>query len=249
MKKKALTAAFPHTIPVLAGYLFLGIAYGIYMRVSGFSFLYPTITALVIFGGSLEFVCVSMLLAPFAPVQTFIMAVMIQARHLFYGLAMLDKYKNTGLKKFYLIYSLSDETFSVNCSADIPEGADKGWFYFFVSLLDQSYWVFGAFLGSVAGSYLNFDTKGLSFVMTAMFTAIFCDQWLKEKRHYTAWIGLGAAALCLTLFGADSFLIPSMLCMLVLLTVFRRPIEKSYSAAEEVCADLSLSKAEKGAGK
>lgn len=133
----ALKAAFPHTIPIFAGFLFLGMTYGVYMRTSGFSFWYPMIMSVVIFGGSLEFVATSMLLAPFAPVQVFLTAVMIQARHLFYGISMLDKYKGTGWKKPYLIYAMCDETFSVNYTAEIPEGVDRGWFYFFVSLLDE----------------------------------------------------------------------------------------------------------------
>ena len=137
VKTKAFKAAFPHTVPILAGFLFLGAAYGILMRTKGFSFVYPMIMSVTIFGGSLEFVTVSMLLSSFAPLETLILTLMIQSRHLFYGLAMLDKYKGTGLKKLYLIFGMCDETFSVNCTADIPEGVDKGWFYYFVTLLNE----------------------------------------------------------------------------------------------------------------
>lgn len=226
-RRKALASAFPHTIPILMGFLFLGMAYGIYMQVSGFSAIYPVVMAMVIFGGSLEFVAVSMLLGVFAPVQTFLVALMIQARHLFYGIAMLDKYKNTGLKKVYLIFAMCDESFSINCSVEVPEGVDKGWFYFFVSLLDQSYWVTGALLGSILGNIIPFPTEGLDFVMTAMFVVIFLEQWLKEKQHITAAIGVLASTACLLVFGADSFLIPSMVCILTLLTLLRKPIEKA----------------------
>ena len=227
IRRKAFAAAFPYTIPIFAGFWFLGITYGIYMNVSGFSFWYPMLMGLTIFGGSLEFVAVSMLLGAFAPLQTLIMTLMIQARHLFYGIAMLDKLKGTGWKKPYLIFGLCDETFSINCSAEIPEGVDKGWFMFFVTLLNQIYWVSGAALGGILGSFITFDTKGLDFVMTAMFVVIFLEQWMKEKRHYTAFIGLFASAACLAVFGADSFMIPTMACILVLLTVFRKPIEKA----------------------
>ena len=134
---KALRAAFPHTIPIFAGFWFLGLAYGIYMNVSGFSFVYPMLMSLTIFGGSLEFVAVTMLLAPFAPVQTFIMTLLIQARHLFYGISMLDKFKDMGWKRFYLIFGMCDETFSINYTANIPEDVDKGWFMFFVTLLNH----------------------------------------------------------------------------------------------------------------
>ena len=169
---------------------------------------------------------VSMLLAPYAPVQCFLMALMIQARHLFYGIAMLDKFKGLGWKKPYLIYGMCDETFSINCSAEIPEGIDRGWFYFFVTLLNQFYWVASATLGGVLGSFIHFNTEGLDFVMTAMFVVIFLEQWLKEKHHASEWIGLAASVGCLLLFGADNFLVPTMICILAALTALRRPLEK-----------------------
>ena len=205
--RKALAAAFPHTIPILAGFLFLGMAYGIYMNVSGFSFWWPMLMGLTIYGGSLEFVTVTMLLGSFAPVQTFAMTLMIQARHLFYGISMLEKYKGTGWKKFYLIFGMCDESFSINYTAEVPEGVDRGWFMFFVTLLNQCYWVSGAALGGLLGSFIPFDTEGLDFVMTALFVVIFLDQWMKEKKHYTALTGLGASAACLLIFGADGFMI------------------------------------------
>lgn len=222
---KAFQAAFPHTIPIFAGFWFLSFAYGIYMNTSGFSFWYPMLMSLTIFGGSLEFLAVSMLLSPFAPLQVFLMSFMIQARHLFYGISMLEQYKNTGLKKYYLIFGLCDETFSLNYTAKIPAGVDEGWFYFFVTLLNQFYWVSGATVGGLLGSVLHFNTKGLDFVMTAMFVVIFLDQWLKEKHHAGAWIGLASAVLCLLIFGADHFIVPTMICILVLLTAFRKPLE------------------------
>lgn len=227
MRRKALKAAFPHTIPILAGFWFLGMTYGIYMNVSGFSFWYPMLMSLIIFGGSLEFVAVMLLMSPFAPVQTLLMALVIQARHLFYGIAMLDRFKGLGWKKIYLIFGLCDETFSINCTAEIPEGVDRGWFMFFVTLLNQCYWVSAATVGGLIGSLLSFDTTGLEFVMTAMFVVIFMEQWMKEKKHYTALIGLGSALICRLGFGADSFMIPTMLCMVVGLTALQKPIEKA----------------------
>lgn len=223
--KKAFRCAFPYTIPIFAGFWFLGIAYGIYMNVSGFSFVYPLIMSAVIFGGSLEFVTVSMLLSPFAPLQVFLMALMIQARHLFYGITMLDKFKGLGWKKYYLIFGMCDETFSINCAAEIPEDVDRGWFYFWVTLLNRLYWISGATIGGLLGNLIHFDTKGLDFVMTAMFVVIFMEQWLKEKRHTSEWIGLGASIGCLIVFGADNFMIPTMICILILLTVFRRSMD------------------------
>ena len=175
LRIKAFRAAFPYTIPIFAGFWFLGLAYGIYMNVSGFSFLYPMLMSLTIFGGSLEFVAITMLLSPFAPLQTFIMTLMIQVRHLFYGIAMLERYKGLGWKRAYLIFGMCDETFSINYTAKIPEGVDRGWFLFFVTLLNHFYWVFGATLGGIAGSFLRFNTEGVDFVMTAMFVVIFLE--------------------------------------------------------------------------
>ena len=227
----ALRCAFPYTIPIFAGFAFLGMTYGIYMRVSGFGFWYPMLMSLLIFGGSLEFVAVSMLLAPFAPLQTFIMTLMLQARHLFYGIAMLDRFKGTGWKKPYLIFGMCDETFSINCSAEIPPEIDRGWFYFFVTLLNQLYWVGSATLGGLLGSLITLRTEGLSFVMTAMFVVIFLDQWGKDKQHASALIGLAASALCLQLFGADGFLIPTMVCILAALLLLRKPLETREGGA------------------
>lgn len=229
MRRKALKAAFPCTIPIMTGFIFLGAAYGIYMNASGFSFVYPLFMSMLIYGGSLEFVAVEMLMSPFAPLQVFIMALLIQARHLFYGLSMLDKFKGTGWKKFYLIYGMCDETFSVNYTADIPEDVDRGWFMFFVTLLNQFYWVASATTGGIIGSLLKINTDGISFVMTAMFVVIFIDQWLKEDNHISSLIGLGVSLICLLIFGANSFMIPTMITIVVLLTVLRPKLEKEES--------------------
>ena len=229
---RALKCAFPHTIPIFAGFCFLGMTYGIYMKVSGFAFWYPMLMSLVIYGGSLEFVAVSMLLAPYAPMQAFLMTLMIQARHLFYGIAMLDKFRGMGWKKPYIIFGMCDETFSINCTAEIPEDVDRGWFYFFVTLLNQIYWVLGATAGGLVGGLIRFNTEGLDFVMTAMFVVIFLEQWRKEKRHDSAAVGMAASVVCLAIFGADNFLIPTMVCILAVLTALRRPLEQKEADAQ-----------------
>ena len=168
-----------------------------------------------------------MLLSPFAPVQVFIMTLLIQARHLFYGISMLDKYKGMGWKKGYLIFGMCDETFSINYTAEIPDGVDKGWFFFFVTLLNHFYWFSGATIGGLVGSLLKFDTTGISFVMTAMFVVIFLEQWLKGKHHAASWIGLLVSVVCLVCFGADSFLIPTMAAILLILLLCRRKLERT----------------------
>ena len=233
VKLRALRAAFPHTVPILTGFLFLGMTYGVYVASLGFSWIYPTLMAMTIYAGSMEFVTANMLLGAFNPLQAFVMTLMVNARHLFYGLAMLDRFRGLGWKKLYLIFGMCDETFSVTCSTRAPEGVDEGWFMTFVTLLDQLYWVMGAALGGLCGSLLTLNTEGLDFVMTAMFTVIFLNQWEKDRQHYSALIGLAAPLACLVFFGSGSFLLPSMGCILILLLALRRPIEKAESPAEE----------------
>lgn len=229
--KKALFAAFPNTIPILAGFLFLGMTYGIYMNVSGFSFWYPCLMSLTIFAGSVEFVAVNLLLGAFHPIQALAMTLMLNARHLFYGISMLDRFRGLGLKKIYLIFGMCDETFSINYTAEIPPDVDRGWFMFFVTLLNHLYWFAGATLGGIFGSFITFNTEGLDFVMTAMFVVIFLEQWLKEERHESSLLGIGLSVLSLIAFGADGFLIPAMLSILAVLTLLRRPLEKTKGGA------------------
>ena len=221
VRKKAFRAAFPHTIPIFAGFWFLGMTYGIYMQVSGFSFWYPMLMSLFIFAGSMEFVAVNLLLGAFDPLQALAMTLMINARHLFYGISMLDRYRGQGWKKIYLIFGMCDESFSINYTAEIPEDVDSGWFMLFVTLLNHFYWFFGATLGGVFGSFIHFNTEGLDFVMTAMFVVIFLEQWMKEKKHISAVVGILLSLLCLTAFGADNFVIPAMLAIFVSLTLLQ----------------------------
>lgn len=225
IKRRALRAAIPHTLPILAGFLFLGMTYGVLMNVSGFSFWYPMLMSLIIFAGSIEFVTVNMLLGAFNPLQALAMTLMINARHLFYGISMLDKYRGTGLKKIYLIFGLCDESFSINYTAEIPRDVDRGWFMFFVTLLNHFYWFLGSTLGGIFGAFIHFNTEGLDFVMTAMFVVIFLEQWLKESRHESALVGLGVTLACRIAFGADNFIIPSMLLILGILTLLQKPLE------------------------
>ncbi|MBQ4065427.1 MAG: AzlC family ABC transporter permease [Clostridia bacterium] len=213
----ALKAAFPKTIPILAGFLFLGMTYGIYARVSGLPLWFPILMSVTVFAGSMEFVAVGLLLGGFHPLLALGMTLMINARHLFYGLSMLDKYRGMGWKQFYLIFGMCDESFSVNCSAEAPDGIDRSWFMFFVTLLNQSYWITGATLGSLLGSLVSFSTEGIDFVMTAMFVVIFLEGWLKETSHVSSLLGLGVTLLCRVLFGVDLFLLIAMPVILAVL--------------------------------
>lgn len=223
--KTALRAASPHTVPIFAGFWFMGIAYGLLMNKSGFSFYWSMLMAMTIFSGSVEFVAVKLLLSPFNLVQSFVIALFICARHLFYGISMLDRFKGMGWKKFPLIYGMCDETFSVNYTARVPQGVDHGWFMLWVTVLDYTYWVTGAALGGIFGTWVSFSTKGLDFVMTAMFVVIFMEQWMKEKRHAASIMGIVISAVCLVIFGSNNFVVPSMAFMLLMFMSLRSKLE------------------------
>lgn len=221
MKRKAFRAALPYTLPICAGFLFLGISYGFLMRSKGFPAIYPMLMSLFIFAGSMEFVTVNLLLSSFNPLYALALSLMVNARHLFYGVSMLEKYRNTGLKKFYLIYGMCDESFTINCTVS-PAGVDKGWFMFFVTLLNHIYWVAGATLGALLGNMIHFDTTGIEFVMTALFVVMFMNQWNETEHHSSALAGLGCSLLCLVVFGSESFIIPAMLLIIFYFVLARQ---------------------------
>lgn len=224
--KEAFAAAFPKTIPVMTGYIFLGIAFGILLSVEGYGPGWAFLMSLFIYAGSMQFVAVTLLAAAFNPVLALGMTLMINARHLFYSISMLDKFKNTGKLKPYLIFGLTDETFSVLCGIDAPENVDKKWFMFFVTILDQCYWVTGSVIGGFIGSALSFNIPGLDFVLTALFVVIFVGQWLETKEHMPALIGLLCALICRLIFGASNFIIPSMIAILVCFIAAKKPLER-----------------------
>ncbi|QHQ61831.1 branched-chain amino acid ABC transporter permease [Anaerocolumna sedimenticola] len=224
-KIKALRAAFPLTIPVFTGYIILGTAYGILLNSKGYSYLWAALTSIFIYAGSMQFVSVSLLAAGFHPLYACFMTLMVNARHLFYGISMLSKFQGIGKKKPYLILGLTDETFSILCSTQPPDGVDKGWFLFFITLLNQIYWVSGSILGSILGSFLHFNTKGIDFVLTALFVVIFINQWKSAPNHMPVLIGLSASVICRILFGSANFIIPSMIVILLSVTIFQNKIE------------------------
>lgn len=225
LRKKALRHAFRESLPIMAGYGFLGFTYGVYMHELGFSFVYPMLLAITVYAGSAEFLLGNMLLGSFHPMQAFLVVLMVNARHLFYGLSMLDRYKGLGWKKFFLVFGMSDETFAMTSVARIPEGVDRGWYLLWLTWLDEGYWVVGATVGGLLGALMPFDFKGLEFVLTAMFAAIFADNWLREKSHASSVSGLVIAGFCLVLFGSDNFIVPSMALMMLFLLVMKKKME------------------------
>ena len=220
-KLHALKAAFPGTIPVMTGFLFLGMAFGIMLEAKGYGFIWCLLMSGCIYAGSMQYVAITLLTTAFAPVAAFLMTLMVNARHLFYGLAMLDKFKGTGKMKPYLIFGLTDETFSILCTTEPPEGVSRNWFMFFTTLLNQCYWVAGSLIGSVLGSVISFNTKGLDFVLTALFIVIFTGQWQGSEDHLPAIIGIVVTVACRIFFGSSSFLIPAMIGILACLLLLK----------------------------
>ena len=222
LRRKAFKAALPRTLPILVGFAFLGMSYGLLMRSKGFSFIYPMFMSMFIFAGSMEFVTANLLLADFNPIYAFLLALMVNARHLFYGISMLEKFDGTGWKKPYLIFGMCDETSSINCTADLPPDVDKGWFMFFVTLLNQIYWVVSSTVGSLLGYVIHFNTKGIEFVMTALFVVMFLGQWDKKENRVPALVGLIGTAVCLPIFGSKYFIVPAMVLIVAAFAVGKK---------------------------
>ena len=221
MREKLWRAAFAQTLPVLAGYLFLGFAYGVLMRHAGFSPLWAVGMSIFVYAGSMQYAAVPVLTGAFDPAGALLLSIMVNARHMFYGVSMLGRYRRAGKWAPYLIFSLTDETFSVNVAAKVPQGVDETAFYAAASALDHAYWVGATLLGAMLGGVLTLEVKGIEFVMTALFVTIFTDQWLNAKRHGPALLGLAGAAVCLAVFGAANFMLPAMALITGALLIWR----------------------------
>lgn len=229
----AAKAALPYSAPMIAGFLFLGIAYGVYMKALGFDVWFPLFMAALIYAGSVEFIVATALVGAFAPISVLLVTLMVSGRQIFYGIAMLEKYgAHLGKKRWYLISTLVDESFSLNYMAKVPEHLDKGWYYFFVSLYLHFYWVLGAVIGSLAGDVLPVNLKGVEFAMTALFLVIFAENWLKEKSHEASLLGLGIALFCLVTVGKEHFLIPTLFGIWAVLTLRRPKLESKITRLE-----------------
>ncbi len=230
----AAKAAFPYSAPMMIGFLFLGIAYGLYMKALGFGVWYPVLMAALIYAGSVEFIVAGALVAPFAPLHIFLITLMVSGRQIFYGISMLEKYGvHLGKKRWYLISALVDESFSLNYMAKIPPSLDKGWYMFFVTLYLQCYWILGAGLGNIFGEILPLDLKGVEFAMTALFLIIFAENWMKEKNHESSLLGLGLALICLIAVGKEHFLIPTLIGIWGILTLRRPKLATKLAKAED----------------
>lgn len=223
LNKKLLRTVFLDTVPVLTGYLFLGAGFGILLEQSGFGVLWAFLTSLLIYAGSGQFLLVGLLSSGASLLNIGIATLLVNARHLFYGISLIDAYKNIGKKKLYMIFALTDETYSLVTQAKLPDGIDKADYCFWVSLLNHIYWVTGSVLGSIAGTLLPMELEGISFVLTALFVTIFVDQWLHSRDHIPAITGVAATSVCLLIFGSEYFLIPSMVVIAAIMMLrYRR---------------------------
>jgi len=217
--KKLLKAAFLSSLPVMAGYLVLGFGFGIVAVKSGFGFWWAAAMSVFIYAGSMQYVAVSLLSSGATLISVALTTLMVNARHLFYGISMLRRYKHAGAKKPYLIFGLTDETYSLVCKRKAPEGLDFHNYAFWLTLLNQSYWIAGTALGALVGANLSFNTAGIEFAMTALFITVFVDQWKATKDHIPALAGIGVTIACLILYGSNRFLIPAMLLISMILAL------------------------------
>lgn len=220
--KKVLKKAFLSSIPVLTGYLVLGFGFGIILKSYNYGILIAFVMSFLIYAGSMQYVAIGLMTGGASLLTVALTTLMVNARHLFYGISMLEKYKNVGKRKPYLIFSLTDETYSLVCS-DNKEIEDKYKkdYYLFVSIFNHSYWIIGTIIGVLIGTFINFNSEGIDFALTALFVTVFLEQWLSSKNHKPALIGVIVSIICLIVFGKDGFLIPTMIVITIILLLFK----------------------------
>ena len=219
--RKAIKAAFPYSLPIMAGYVILGFGFGLLLQSKGYNIIWAFFMSIFIYAGSMQYVCVDLLASGAGLIASAIMTLMVNARHLFYGFSMLVKYRNMGNVKPYLIWGLTDEAFSVVSNMDVPEGVDKRLFYFFFTMMNHIYWIVGSCAGAAFGTLVPMNTRGVEFSMTALFIVIVVDNLLKKEKRVTSFVGIGCSLVCLFIFGPDNFLIPSMLLIMIALLLLQ----------------------------
>ena len=230
--RQTVRFAIYKTIPVLLGYLFLGLAFGLLLQEAGYSFWWALLSSGIVYAGSIQFVLVEFLSGGTGSLTVAVMTLLINSRHAFYGLSFVEKFRK--MKTYpYMIFSLTDETYSLLCSLKVPEGIDEKKAMFLIALFDQLYWVAGSILGAALGQVLPFDMTGIDFAMTALFVTIFVDQWREAKSHLPAIVGLCSAAVCLLIFGGSNFILPSLIITVGILMALRGRLETNLSAKAE----------------
>lgn len=230
--KRAFKKAFPYTIPVLTGYLFIGIAFGVMYAEKGYSFLWAILMSIMVYAGSAQYLGVNFFVPGFSFIQVIFLTLMVNIRHVFYGLSLLNKFNNMGKKRWYMIFGLTDETYSLLCTTRVPDEVDEEKFLFAVTLMNQCYWITGSALGGLAGNLIPFNSEGIDFAMTALFVVIFVEQWMEQHNRIPALVGLAAAFAGLQIFGPDQFVLPSILIIVAILLLSRKKLSREE---DELC--------------
>ena len=225
--------AFKQSLPVMSGYLVLGMGFGILLKTKGYGVVWAFFMSLFIYAGSMQYVTINLLAGGASVLTAALMTFMVNARHLFYGISMIERYRDTKPYKPYLIFGLTDETYSLVCSGNVPDGVDEKKYYFYLTLFNQSYWIIGSVVGSLLGNLITFSTAGIEFSMTALFLVVFVDQWKSVKNHTSAVVGVGTSVACLLIFGRENFLIPTMIAISVTLTILRKDLHVQEVKEEE----------------
>lgn len=230
MPFRVLKAAFPLTLPVMAGYLFLGTGFGVLLSQAGYGAGWALMMSTGVYAGAMQYVTIDLLLAGAGILEGALMTLLVNARHLLYGLTMAQRYRDTGRLKPYLAFSLTDETFALLSSTEVPEGIPAAQFYMAVSACNHLYWIAGSLLGSLLGKLLPFDLQGIEFSMTALFAVMLTEQWRRKSSRLSVLIGLITAFVCLLLFGPERFTLPAMLLITGLLSLFKKRLEPERQA-------------------
>lgn len=233
MNIQTFKKAFPYTLPVMMGYIPMGIAFGVLLSSQGYAFYWSTIMAILIYAGSMQFVAVGLLAHPVSVLAIATITFSINARHLFYGLSLLDNFGKNSFKKLYLIFGLTDETYSLICGIKHPANTNAQDFYFCLSLLNQFYWVLGCTIGGILGNLISFNVQGMEFAMTALFLVIFIEQWLATDNHMPALLGIFTTLICLLVFGSQHFIMASMIGILIFFALLRKYIDKEEAQVRE----------------
>lgn len=227
--RKAFGKAFPYTIPVLTGYLFIGIAFGVMYAEKGYSFLWAILMSVLVYAGSGQYLAVNFFVPGISFVQVIFLTFMVNVRHIFYGISLVERFNKIGASRWYMIFALTDETYSLLCTTKVPKDVDESKFLFAISVLDHFYWILGSAIGAIAGTVLPINSEGIDFAMTALFVVIFIEQWMEKKNRIPELIGVAVAIISLLIFGASNFVLPAMLAIVAVLFVGRKKLDKEDS--------------------
>ena len=230
--RQALRRAFPYTVPVMAGYLFIGAAFGVMFADSGYNVLWAVLMSVVVYAGSGQYLATTFFVPGISILQAVFLTLMVNIRHVFYGLSLVDRYNRFGRKRWYLIFGMTDETYSLICTTDVPDDVDEEKFLLSITLLDQLYWIIGTAIGSLAMTVVAFDSTGIEFAMTALFIVMFMELWYRRSNRPAELIGLIAAVVCLAVFGAENFVLPTMLLIVAVILLGRKRLEKGRADAD-----------------